>query len=208
MTPRPSLPFEPLPGTRPPERGLFVDRWGTLLEPDGQGANVRYESPRFLPGAVDALFRAQQAGWRVYLIGNEDAVALGRQTDAAWERFEADLIHELARGGVRPQRIYACLEHPDGRGDHMKPSVFRLPDTGLLFHAAQQDGVLLAQSWVIGDSTLELAAGGRVGCKLAAVRTGLALEDGELFVEPDLWLDTLGHVVDLLLRSPAYSRPR
>lgn len=208
MSPRAPSPFSPLPGTEPPVRGLFVDRWGTLLElPDG-GACTRFDDARFVAGAVDALFRAQSAGWRVYLIGNEDQVALGRTPDALWERFEADLLASLAAQGVRPTRNYACLEHPQGKGHHKKPSVFRLPDTGLLFHAAQEDGIVLGQSWVIGDSTLELAAGGRVGCKLAAVRTGLALADRELFTEPDLWLDHVGLVVDVLLRSPAYARPR
>jgi D-glycero-D-manno-heptose 1,7-bisphosphate phosphatase len=191
----------PLPGTEPPLRGLFVDRWGTLLEGGKRGFCSRPEDLLFQPGAVDALFRAQQAGWTIYLIGNEDAVAKGRLSDAAWERVSAALVAQLASLGVDVRRNYACLEHPSGKGTHRRPSVFLLPDTGVFFHAAQEDGVELPRSWVIGDSTLELAAGERAGCKIAGVRTGLGLGDKTLQVDPRFVGENLAEAVDHLLGS-------
>jgi histidinol phosphatase-like enzyme len=199
--------FQPLPGTQPPLRGLFVDRWGTLLEMPEREPCARFEDARFVPGAIDALFRAGHAGWRTYLIGNEDAVARGRLADATWEAFERALLAHLAGRGVLVARSYACLDHPQGKGAHRRPSVFRLPDTGLLYHAAQVDGVMLSQSWVVGDGSLEAAAASRVGCHTAGVRTGHALRDGAFQIEPELWADDLAGVVRELLACEAYARP-
>jgi histidinol phosphatase-like enzyme len=203
MTPTPESPFAPLPGTERSVRGLFVDRWGTLLDLPPRGSSLRFDPGKIFPGAVDALFRAQQAGWTVYLIGNEEAVAQGRWSDAAWERFEAALLQHLAAMGIDVARNYACLDHPEGVGAHCKPSVFLLPDTGLLYHAAQVDGVELRESWVVGDSSLELAAGGRAGCGTIGVRTGLALGDGRMKVEPDHAVADLCEALDLLVQAAA-----
>ena len=59
----------------------------------------------------------------------------------------------------------------------------------------QVDGIVLRESWVIGDSTLELVAGWRAGCHLAGVRTGEALQDGRLEVEPELMGDSIADAV-------------
>ncbi|MCB9915415.1 MAG: HAD-IIIA family hydrolase [Planctomycetes bacterium] len=189
-----------LPGTEPPTRGLFVDRWGTLLELPGKGFEAQFENAEFVPGAVDALFRAHQAGWRIYLLGNEDAVARGRLKVETWEAFETALLAHLAGMGVPVARCYACIDHPEhGKGKRQRDSVFLLPNTGAMYHAMQHDGVRLSESWVIGDSTLELAAGWRAGCRTAAVRTGLAGADGELAIDPSLTGDDLPGVLNEIL---------
>ena len=74
-------PNSPLPGTQAPKCALFIDRWGTLLEQPEKGWCARFKDAEFSPGALESLFRAHQAGWMIYLIGNEDAVARGRITE-------------------------------------------------------------------------------------------------------------------------------
>jgi len=199
-------PFAPLPGTEPPTRGVFVDRWGTLLALPPAGSCSRFAEAGFVEGAVNALFRAQQAGWRVYLIGNEPEVAMGRTARSTWERFEQELLEHLAGQGVHICRNYACLDDPEGQGPHRKPSVFRLPDTGLLYHAAQLDGVDLERSWVVGDGRAELAAGGRAGCGTIGVLTGCATVTEGPEVDPTLTLDSLVEAIEFLLGVPVETR--
>jgi histidinol phosphatase-like enzyme len=74
-----------------------------------------------------------------------------------------------------------------------------MPDTGVFYHAMQQDEVVLEQSWVIGDGMLELVAGERAGLNSAGVRTGRALCDGELAVDPKLSADDLADFIGALL---------
>jgi len=180
-------PFPSLPGSGQPKRGLFIDRWGTLMEQPAKGHYSSFNPEQFTPGALDTLFHAAQSGWTIYLIGNEDAVAFGRQSATSWRKLESDLLEHLRSHGIPVL--------PEGKRPHNKDSVFLLPNTGILYHAAQNDGIALNSSWVIGDSTIELVAGWRAGCRLAGVRTGIALEDGELQVEPDIFADNLASVL-------------
>tara|TARA_R110002126_G_scaffold10067_16_gene45129 strand:- start:854 stop:1507 length:654 start_codon:yes stop_codon:yes gene_type:complete len=188
-------PYAPLPGSGLPVRALFVDRWGTLLERPEQGWTPDFHPNLVSGSAVDGLFHACQQGWSLYLIGNEDQVVHGQMSDENWSAFEAQLVEHLRSHGVPVTRCYAGLDHPDGKKPHNKDSVFYLPNTGAMYHAAQEDGVILKHSWVIGDSTPELVAGWRAGCKLAGVRTGLGLADHELQVEPEFTADDLGAVL-------------
>lgn len=188
-------PFAPLPGTTPAPRGLFVDRWGTLLVEPGEDEKKSAADVRFHQGVVDALFRAHRAGWYVYVIGNEEDVAFGRMPDDDWRAVEARYLGELAAHGVPVRRQYACLDHPKGVSGHRADSAFLLPNTGLLFHAAHNDGIAVDKSWVIGDSTLELVAGWRAGARIAGVRTGRALRDGQFHVDPEFVADDLAAAV-------------
>ncbi len=189
-----------LPGTEAPKRALFIDRWGTLFEQPAKGYEARFENAVFTTDAIDLLFRAQQAGWLVYFLGNEDAVARGKLAVGTWEKFEQDMTRHLASYGVEVTRTYACIDHPlHGKGERLRDSVFLLPNTGAMYHAMQHDGVCLPESWVIGDSSLELAAGWRAGCRTAGVRSGQACNDGELEIDPALMGDTLCEVLTEIL---------
>ena len=191
----------PIPGTEPLRRALFIKRWGTLLERPVPGF-APFAECRFTAGALDALFRLGGAGWNVYLIGNEDEVAQGRVLDSEWEAFERGLNEHLQQFGIPVQRNYVCVDDPlNGAGVHRKGSVFRLPDTGLFFHAQQQDGISLRHSLLIADSTVELAAGTRAGCRTLGVRTGRACADGQYHVEPDLWTRDLTEALMLVQGS-------
>ena len=195
----PSKLFGPLPGTTPRPRGLFIDRWGTLLRlpEDGYGKNT--SDVVFVEGVLDALFRASRAGWKIYLLGNEEAVAKGVVPAEQWEAIQEATAEGLAEAGVPLTRDYSCALHPEGQGKFCGDSVYQLPNTGAFYHAAHADGIQLERSWVIGDSTLELAAGWRAGVRLAAVRSGLGLVDGTLHVEPEFWEDDLCAVLSMLL---------
>lgn len=198
-------PASPLPGTEQPLRGLFIDRWGTLLEPPAR-ASLHFASTRFVPGALDALFRLAHTPLKLYLIGNEDLVSSGRVPVTEWQSFERELSAHLRQHGVTIARIYACLDDAEhGVAPHDKCSVFRLPDTGIFFHAAQHDGIELRRSFVIGDSSLELTAGVRAGMRTIGVATGTACRDRALNVEPELFVASLAQAVDLFAKSEAYS---
>ena len=60
------------PDWRPPHRGLFIDRWGTLLELPVDGWTSRFSATRFTRGALDALFRASQAGLGAAVIQDQE----------------------------------------------------------------------------------------------------------------------------------------
>jgi histidinol phosphatase-like enzyme len=178
----------PIPGTGLPPRGLFVARWKALLPTRGPELLPRLDTAALAPEALAQLFRAAQQGWQIYLIGNEPGVASGRVSDERWEDFRLELEVLLAAQGIPLQRHYACLEDPHGKGKHRRDSVFRFPNTGVLYHAAQEDGIELAESWLVSADTDELAAAWRAGVRTLALewQGRSAAQDSELQVEPAL----------------------
>ena len=198
--------FSPIPGAGRPVRGLFVSRNGGLLR--GTKAKARKAAAAesaCCPEALRLLFRAGQRGWNLYLIGNEEGVAKGKVSDAAWEAAEARLLGTLAGEGIPLVRHYVCLDHPKGKGRHRRDSVFRFPNTGALFHAAQEDGIELRESWVLSAEVDELAAGWRAGCRTG--RVGLEPARGsKLEVEADLAAPDLASVLAKVLACDEYSR--
>lgn len=183
-----------LPGTGFPPRGVFVGRAGALLSSALRTSVPKIEPALFSAGATDALFRTVQSGLRVYLIGNEDGVANGKISDAAWARFEASLLEHLRGLGIPITRSYACLEHPQGKAEHKRDSVFLFPNTGALYHAAQEDGIELGESWLISRDVLELAAGWRAGLRTVRLCDSERGEE-ELRVEASLTASDLARAL-------------
>ena len=195
-----------LPGISTTPRGIFIDRWGTLLELPAAGSARSVDDVRFRPGVLDALFRASRDGWKLYVIGNEEAVAFGDCSDDDWQEIDDAIQETLSDYGVSLTRSYVSTDHPRGRAGHRNDSVYHLPNTGAFYHATHADGIDLSRSWVIGDSTLELVAGWRAGLRLAAVRTGLALTDGAYDVEPEVWGSDLTELLDQLAPAAPAAR--
>ncbi len=178
----------PIPGTGLPPRGLFIARWKALLCARGLEALPRLDAGAVAAEALPLLFRAAQQGWQVYVVGNEPGVAAGRVSEERWDEFRLELEALLSAQGIPVRRHYACLEDPSGKARHRKDSVFRFPNTGVLYHAAQEDGIELGESWIVSSETDELAAAWRAGVRTLALdwQGQAAARTSELQVEPTL----------------------
>jgi histidinol phosphatase-like enzyme len=199
-----SSPYAPLEGTLHAPRAMFIDRWGTLLEVPEGGLARSPSDVRFFPDALQTLFLANRAGWYLYLLGNETSVIEGDVSQERWKEIEEALIGQLSKAGIPIRKNYASVKNPEGIDGHRLDSVYLLPNTGAFYHAAHNDGVDLRESWVIGDSTLELVAVWRAGCRQMGVRSGQAVKDGAFRIEPDLMEENLVAAVrELLTREKA-----
>lgn len=170
------------------------------------GRALRFDPALFSKGALAALFCAGQAGWKIYLIGNEESVAHGRTSLVSWERFETALLGHLKSNGIPIVRHYACLDHPQGTGNHKRDSVFLFPNTGALYHAAQEDGIVLSESWLVSADALELAAGWRAGCHTAALDLAPKLRAGRIEVETNTRTQNVALVVREIVATSDLAR--
>ena len=198
--------FSPIPGTTPAPRALFIKRWGTIFRTPERGFAQDPDEVEFYSGSRETLFRASRSGWTIYLLGNEPAVGRGELTQVDWERVEGRIIESLEGAGIAIGRQYVCTDNPEAESKNQLDSVYLLPNTGAFYHAAHVDGIDLAKSWIIGDSTVEVVAGWRAGCRQAGVKTGLGLEDGEFHVDPALHRADLATVLGELLEQQATLR--
>jgi histidinol phosphatase-like enzyme len=183
-----------------------VGRWGALLQRSDSPCRA-FDDALLAERAGEILFRATQAGWRLYLAGNEPDVARARVSDAAWEAFQQALHAHLTGLGIPIARDYACLDHPQqGRGKHKRESVFRFPNTGALYHAVQEDGIELGTSWMVSDDVLELAAASRAGLHTVALAPGPRLSQGPIEVECERAASSFAAAIATILAGDALRR--
>lgn len=146
-------------------RAVFLDRDGTIIE--DRHYLHKPEEVVLCPGAVAALRRLQEAGFKLIIVTNQSGVGRGYFTMADVESVHAHLETLLAAGGVRIDRIYIAPEAPD------QPSRYRKPSPQALLDARDEFQLDLGQCHVVGDKLIDLECGWNAGVKQAIlVRTG------------------------------------
>ncbi|MEI6198199.1 MAG: HAD family hydrolase [Verrucomicrobiota bacterium] len=144
---------------------VFLDRDGTLIAEKNYLS--RPEDVVIFPGAGDALKRLQDAGFKLFIVSNQSGVGRGYFTLADVARVNEHLASELARDGIRFEKIYLAPEAPD------QPSRGRKPSPQFLFDARDEFGLDLANSFMVGDKLIDMECGWNAGVKKSMlVRTG------------------------------------
>jgi D-glycero-D-manno-heptose 1,7-bisphosphate phosphatase len=176
---------------------VFLDRDGTLI---AEKNYLRHpEDVVILPGAAAALKQLGDAGFKLFIVSNQSGVGRGYFTLADVVRVNEHLDRELARAGVRLEKIYFAPEAPD------QPSRGRKPSPQFLFDARDEFGVELARSYMIGDKLIDLECGWNAGVKQSIlVRTGYGAQLEQVEAEKlkrAAVVDDLTGAADWILRS-------
>ncbi len=146
-------------------RAVFLDRDGTIIE--DKDYLHRPEEVVIYPGVGPALKRLQDAGFKLIIVTNQSGVGRGKFPIEDVHRVHEHLLAQLAKDGVRFEKIYIAPEAPDA------PSRGRKPSPQFLFDARDEFGLDLAQSYMIGDKLIDLECGWNAGVKQSIlVRTG------------------------------------
>lgn len=140
--------------TRP---GLFVDRDDTLIRNVPYNGNPQRVS--LLPGAARALRWIREAGLPVVVVSNQSGVAQGLHGMDDVHAVHARMRELLQRDGADLDAVYFCPHHPDVDGS----CSCRKPEPGLLLQAAQELGIDLGGSLMVGNAARDLEAGRRAG---------------------------------------------
>ncbi len=145
-------------------KAIFLDRDDTLIEDPGYISNP--DQVKLLDGVAEALIEFGAMGYKLIVASNQSGVARGIVTEEVLGEIHNRLKQLLAEKGVYLDRIYYCPYHPDGViPKYRKESDWRKPNPGMLLAAAKELDIDLSQSWVIGNSSRDIEAGLRAGCK-------------------------------------------
>ena len=102
----------------------------------------------------------------------------------------------LGQQGAYLDDLYFCPHHPD-RGypeelpEYKVDCQCRKPRPGMLLDAAERYNIDLSRSYMLGDSTADMASGKAAGCTSIGIRTGEGLKDGKYQVVPDKVCDNI-----------------
>ncbi|MDP6778057.1 MAG: D-glycero-beta-D-manno-heptose 1,7-bisphosphate 7-phosphatase [Candidatus Latescibacteria bacterium] len=167
--------MNPTPPAGTPRPAVFLDRDGTINEEVDY--LTRVEDMRLLPGAAEAIARLREAGFTVVVVTNQSAVARGMMAEAQLVEIHEEMRRQLAAGDAEVDAICYCPHHPDhGEPPYRQDCSCRKPKPGLLHRAAEELGIDLSRSVMIGDKTIDLETGWNAGCRSILVRTGYGEE--------------------------------
>jgi len=151
-------------------RAVFLDRDGVLVVPefrDGRSYAPRtLQAYGFYPEAKGALEALKAAGYLLIVVSNQPDVGAGLISREIMRAMTNRLFHELPVDAVK-----ICFHT---RADECG---CRKPLPGMLFAAANEYGIDLAASYMIGDRSSDVAAGRAAGCKTVFIDLGYTAEE-------------------------------
>ncbi|MBA7640567.1 D-glycero-beta-D-manno-heptose-1,7-bisphosphate 7-phosphatase [subsurface metagenome] len=143
---------------------MFIDRDGTINK------DVPYcgspEDFELLPGAAKGIKLLNRHDFKVVVITNQSGIARGYFTEEMLTRIHNKMHSELAKCRAHVDAIYHCPHHPDDNCDCRKPG------PKLVFQAALDLNIALEQSYVIGDSGMDIEMGRKAGCRTILICAG------------------------------------
>lgn len=149
-------------------KAIFLDCDGTLIEDPGYINSP--DQVKLLEGVTEALVELRAMGYKLIVVSNQSGVARGIVTEQVLGEIHNRLRQQLAEKGAHLDEIYYCPYHPEGVvRKYRKESDWRKPNPGMLLAAADELKIDLSQSWCIGDSSRDIEAGLRAGCKTILV---------------------------------------
>lgn len=177
-------------------KAVFLDRDNTIIV--DREYSVDPSGIQLLPGAIEAMQRFHGAGYLLVIITNQSGVARGYFDEDALQAFNAHLMDWLRGKGVTVAGLYYCPHYATGEvAQYARACDCRKPAPGMLMQAAEDLGIDLAQSWMIGDKADDVGAGRAAGCRTVRVLTGKAPVDGD--EEPDFTTASLADAAKVVL---------
>jgi D-glycero-D-manno-heptose 1,7-bisphosphate phosphatase len=190
-------PLTPSPKTNLGKRpAVFLDRDGTINEEMGYINHLsRF---RLLSEAASAIRRLNEAGLPVVVVTNQSGAARGYFPPSLVEEVHGHMQNLLAQEGARVDAIYTCLHAPDAS------CPCRKPQPGLLLQAAEELGLDLHRSYLVGDRYVDIQTAANAGVQGILVLTGYGLGEYEQFqntspVKPIYVAANLMNVVDFII---------
>lgn len=147
---------------------VFIDRDGTINEEVGYVDS--FDRLHLLPGVSEAIGRLNDQDIPAIVISNQSGIARGYFSDDFVNKLHKRMAEELERQGCTINGIYVCPHHPDDG------CACRKPRPGMLLKAANEHGITLHSSYVIGDKIIDIQTAHSVGAKGILVMTGYGAE--------------------------------
>ena len=184
-------------------RAVFLDRDGTVADEVGY---VNHASRiRLLSGSAEAVKRIREAGFLAVVVTNQAGVARDYFEEFVVHQANRRLVELLEREGAALDGIYYCPHHPrEGAPPYRQDCQCRKPRPGMLLQAAEDLGIDLTRSYMVGDGVVDVGAARAAGVLPVMVLTGygrghLEHRRSRWTVEPEHIAEDLSAAVDWIL---------
>lgn len=146
-------------------RAVFIDRDGVICR--NRNDHVKcWEEFFFLPEALDGLAQLAGSDFSIIVVTNQAIINRQMVSPEKVKEIHARMLQAIARAGGRVDRVMFCPHRPEENCSCRKPK------PGLLLRAAEEMGLDLVHSYLIGDAEADVLAGQAAGCHPYLVLTG------------------------------------
>lgn len=174
-------------------RAVFLDRDG-VINSDRDDYVKSIDELRVYPFAPEAVRRVNEAGWPVFVISNQQAIAKGLISEDGLLGIEREIARRVEEAGGKVTAFHYCK--------HLASDLCkcRKPQPGLILQAAEEHGIDPAASIMVGDAERDIIAGKSAGCRTILVLTGkLTREEAERIpCKPDYVANTLADAAEII----------
>ncbi len=173
-------------------KAVFLDRDGVINRKAADGEYItNWLEVEILQGALDAAVALDRAGYLIFVVTNQRGVSTGKIRQADLNEIHRRMRQEFVNAGASITEIYCCPHDVEVNCQCRKPK------PGMLFQAAREYNLNLADSWIVGDSPSDIQAGFTAGCKTAQI---VDLPPSEMLeTRPDIAAESLRAAVTQIL---------
>jgi len=175
------------------KRAIFLDRDGVInraFERDGKPFPPKTRGEfDILPGVAGACEKLKRAGFFLVVATNQPDVGRGTLQQEIVETIHAYMLKELPI-----DRVEVCYHAGGGLSD----CDCRKPKPGMLLSAARDLGIVLAQSWMVGDRWRDIDCGCAAGCRTILIDYGY---DESLRQQPDFRAASLFDAAKIIIQK-------
>lgn len=156
------------------QKAIFLDRDGTINKYVGFLKDIN--TFELLPNVAEAIKSINLSEYLAIVVTNQPVIARGEVSFEELQNIHNKMETLLGEEGAYIDAIYFCPHHPDAGFEGERPELkivceCRKPKPGMFIKAAKDYNIDLSQSWMIGDSQIDIQAGKAAGCKTAFIGT-------------------------------------
>jgi len=160
------------------KRAVFLDRDGVISEEVGYLSDV--SQLQLIPEAAQAVHLLNATGLKVFIITNQSGVARGFFSETQIKEVHRALETMLSAEKAYIDAIYYCPHYPEGTiAGYRRACDCRKPSPGMLNQAADEHGIDLTKSYLVGDKLTDIESAQRAGARGILVLTGYGKDEAE-----------------------------
>lgn len=146
-------------------RYVFLDRDGVINVERGDYTTT-IEQWQWAPGAFEGIRLLTEAGFGIIVITNQACISKGIQTEEGLSALHDYMLRGVREHGGDILRVYHCPHYTPDKCSCRKP------EPGLILRAAEDYGIELSRTFMIGDSLRDMEAGRRAGTRTIHIVSG------------------------------------
>lgn len=152
------------------QKAIFLDRDGTINKTSGFLRDVN--DFELIDGVAEAIKLINKSGYLAVVVTNQPVIARGECSFEQLQEIHNKMETLLGKEGAFIDGLFLCPHHSDKgfEGERIEYKIdcdCRKPKVGLFLQAQQTLNIDLSQSYMVGDSGIDVKAAENAGCKKA-----------------------------------------